>query len=736
MKDLIELLKNPSCLGFVALATLGLFYLLKTAIDFWKSTILPIAYQRRLENRKIILPSAKKALDAQWKKSKFFRDGDPKLIDFQDQRIYQRPELETTKSRLKKGRFAHIEGPPSCGKTVLALNIAYEYLLNKRDVFYFTRPSTITDSFFDFLSTPTANKILDRSDVLIIVDDVHLDIALCSKVFSFIFNNYDKCRLLYVSRILQIEYDLDVESWQYNFTKYMPNIEIAADATATPLAKFYSEKKYGRNIPPAILKAFISECGSDLLVLGRYLKEWDGSSSVHLGEIRNRVFQTVQTDLELLRIKSPDAVKVILVLGIFYSFEIPVERSFLEIKCNFYLSPLIKSGEVREQNGFLMLYHSSLAKLYANAIQSLNMQEYAELSNEFTPFPYAFFKTYILSNPRNLCELIVGLRYTRGTIPELLKKSDVRKAIKKSLELERDLSILGWAILVLYVADKDHSWNLIKEADVTTHAEEIASSACSEDMSLFLYNLSKVSLTKGKDWVRGVSCPTMASIIVSMSLRGMVRALIRIKQFSQDYFESLINSMDLSIIVEKILPEERLDILKWSILRLANLLEDRFCVKAYAFPDFLGEWSTRISVYCEKSRIVKFLPGRKLGIPYSQSKEQNRRYLQWLIKRAKSESKIILDDGAVSAICKKNSLFPVGVKGVNGDFDLGDIITIVNGQGEVVGVGVVNYSSIELEQIVAMRSEVISKMTKIAPNRVIDNDLIVAGVRYKQLLDC
>ena len=129
MKDLFSLLKDPTYIGLIAFSLVGVFYLFKVAIEFWKSTILPLAYQRRLERKKIILPSAKKVLDSDWKKPEYFRDGDPKLVDFQDQRIFQRPELEAIKSRLNKERFAHIEGPPSCGKTVLALNISYEYLI-------------------------------------------------------------------------------------------------------------------------------------------------------------------------------------------------------------------------------------------------------------------------------------------------------------------------------------------------------------------------------------------------------------------------------------------------------------------------------------------------------------------------------------------------------------------------------------------------------------------------------
>ena len=411
MKEMLELLKNPTFLGLLALAILGLIYILRSGIDFWKSTVLPIIYQAYLQRRRIVLPKARKVLDAEWGEPEFFRDGDPKFVDFRNERIFPRPELLTIEAKLAKGRFLHLEGPPSCGKTVLAFNIAYKHLQERTEVLYFSRPSSLPKAFLEFLATPAAARWLDRPSVLIVVDDVHLDVPLCSRLFSFIHNNFDNCRLLYVSRSLQMEYDWGDEGWQYSFTDYMPNLEIRSDAVVEPLANFFSMKKFATLMPPAVRTAILTECGPDLLILGRYLREWNGLPNVHLPAIRSKVFDTVRCDLELLRTKTPDAIKILLVIGVFYRFEVPVERRFLEAECGYLVDPLIKSyRELKEHNDFVMLHHSSLAKLYANVIQKLNMREYLELSEEFNPFPQKLFKAYTLSEPRNFCELVIGLR--------------------------------------------------------------------------------------------------------------------------------------------------------------------------------------------------------------------------------------------------------------------------------------------------------------------------------------
>ena len=50
------------------------------------------------------------------------------------------------------------------------------------------------------------------------------------------------------------------------------------------------------------------------------------------------------------------------------------------------------------------------------------------------------------------------------------------------------------------------------------------------------------------------------------------------------------------------------------------------------------------------------------------------------------------------------SLLPAGVVSVSGDFDRGDIVAIVNELGAIVGAGISNYGSGDLEKIKAARS--------------------------------
>lgn len=291
MKDWIEFLSNPSSLSLLALAILGTLYLVKLALDFLNTVILPKVYERHLQKKKITLPYASKILDTGWDKAEYFRDGNPKYIDFLEGRIYKRPEFLALDSLLTKGRFAQVIGPPSSGKTVILLNIAYSMQKTKRNVLYFNRPATISDAFFNFLSAPEAAKLFDNPKSLIIIDDVHLDVARCSRLFSFIYGNFSHLKLVFVSRPYRPENEAIEETWHYDYNGFMPSVDIKSDTSLNQLANHYSQHKYKINIPPSILSAFLAECGNDLLLLGRYLREWDGNPNISLFDIRDKVFR-------------------------------------------------------------------------------------------------------------------------------------------------------------------------------------------------------------------------------------------------------------------------------------------------------------------------------------------------------------------------------------------------------------------------------------------------------------
>ncbi len=73
---------------------------------------------------------------------------------------------------------------------------------------------------------------------------------------------------------------------------------------------------------------------------------------------------------------------------------------------------------------------------------------------------------------------------------------------------------------------------------------------------------------------------------------------------------------------------------------------------------------------------------------------------RWIAHGLKSKGSLVLDDGAVEAVRKKNaSLLPVGIKKIKGNFAEGDSVNCLDSSGAIIARGLVNYSSSALNRI-------------------------------------
>lgn len=73
---------------------------------------------------------------------------------------------------------------------------------------------------------------------------------------------------------------------------------------------------------------------------------------------------------------------------------------------------------------------------------------------------------------------------------------------------------------------------------------------------------------------------------------------------------------------------------------------------------------------------------------------------QWLADHLQLAGRLILDDGAVQALRGGRSLLPIGVVGVEGEFERGAAVACVDGNGQEIARGLANYGSGEGRLIV------------------------------------
>jgi len=78
---------------------------------------------------------------------------------------------------------------------------------------------------------------------------------------------------------------------------------------------------------------------------------------------------------------------------------------------------------------------------------------------------------------------------------------------------------------------------------------------------------------------------------------------------------------------------------------------------------------------------------------------------RWLTGSLSVNGELRVDDGAVAALRDGNSLLPVGVVDVSGEFQRGDVVSLVDRDGREFGRGLAGYSAIESRKLLGCRSE-------------------------------
>lgn len=91
----------------------------------------------------------------------------------------------------------------------------------------------------------------------------------------------------------------------------------------------------------------------------------------------------------------------------------------------------------------------------------------------------------------------------------------------------------------------------------------------------------------------------------------------------------------------------------------------------------------------------------------------------WLLYGKPVSGRIQVDAGAARAILCDSSLLPVGVVAVDGDFQAGDAVSVVDESGKELARGLCDYSSSELNQVKGMRStDVAAVLPQAAPDAI------------------
>jgi len=109
--------------------------------------------------------------------------------------------------------------------------------------------------------------------------------------------------------------------------------------------------------------------------------------------------------------------------------------------------------------------------------------------------------------------------------------------------------------------------------------------------------------------------------------------------------------------------------------------------------------------------LVRVVAGEEVGTLFPAAIDRLESRKRWMLSGLSWRGRIVIDEGAVKALRGgKASLLPAGVVGTEGDFQRGDVVAIVDAQGQQVACGIANYSAQEVEAIKGLRSDRIAEL--------------------------
>ncbi|HET6570360.1 MAG TPA: glutamate 5-kinase [Solirubrobacterales bacterium] len=97
----------------------------------------------------------------------------------------------------------------------------------------------------------------------------------------------------------------------------------------------------------------------------------------------------------------------------------------------------------------------------------------------------------------------------------------------------------------------------------------------------------------------------------------------------------------------------------------------------------------------------------------------------WLKYAKPTRGRLTVDDGAARVLRERgSSLLPVGIVAVDGSFEVGDAVEVA-ANGSVLGKGIVDYSAVEIDRVIGMKSEQVRELLPHAGDEVIHRDRFV-----------
>ena len=117
--------------------------------------------------------------------------------------------------------------------------------------------------------------------------------------------------------------------------------------------------------------------------------------------------------------------------------------------------------------------------------------------------------------------------------------------------------------------------------------------------------------------------------------------------------------------------------------------------------------------------------GKRAGTRFAAHRERTPSFKLWLRYAKPARGRLLVDAGAAQVLRERgSSLLPVGITGVEGDFEAGDAVEVVT-DGELVGKGIVNLSAADLDRVKGMKTGQMRELVGAGADEAVHRDFFV-----------
>jgi glutamate 5-kinase len=119
--------------------------------------------------------------------------------------------------------------------------------------------------------------------------------------------------------------------------------------------------------------------------------------------------------------------------------------------------------------------------------------------------------------------------------------------------------------------------------------------------------------------------------------------------------------------------------------------------------------------------------GEAVGTRFKPGEGKASSFKLWLKYGKPARGEIVVDSGAARVLREHgSSLLAVGIAAVRGSFEVGDAVEVVaEGEDELIGKGICEYSSRELSQVIGMKTEQVRELLPHSAEEVVHRDRFV-----------